>query len=64
VDERSYRVSLHKAAKYGRQLELTEIFLVFFVESVDDKSRKTYEVDYPDEETGVKVLPIFVETGN
>lgn len=64
VDERNYRLSLQKAAKYGMQLELSEIFLVFFVESVDDKSRKTYEVDYPDKETGVKVLPIFVETGN
>jgi hypothetical protein len=64
VDERNYRESLQKAAKYGKQLVLAEIFLVVFVESIDDKSRKTYEVDYPDKETGVKVLPIFVETGN
>ena len=64
VDERNYRVSLAKAARYGKQLELPEIFLVFFVESVDDKSRKTYEKDYPDKETGVTVSPIFVETGN
>jgi hypothetical protein len=64
VDERNYRESRQKAAKYGKQLQLPEIFLVFFVESVDDKSRKTYEVDYPDKETGVKVLAIFVETGN
>lgn len=63
VDERNYRDSLQKAAKYGKQLELAEIFLVIFVESIDDKSRKTYEVDYLDNETGVKVLPIFVETG-
>jgi hypothetical protein len=64
VDERNYRDSLQKAAKYGKQLELSEIFLVVFVESIDGKSRKKYEVDYPDKETGVKVLPIFVETGN
>ena len=64
VDERNYRESLQKAAKYGKQLELAEIFLVIFVDSIDDKSRKTYEVDYADKETGVEVLPIFVETGN
>lgn len=64
VDEGNYRVSLAKAAKYGKQLQLPEIFLVFFVEFVDDKSRKTYEVDYPDKETGVIVFPIFVEIGN
>jgi hypothetical protein len=64
TNERNYKESLEKAAKYGKQLELTEIFLVFFVESIDDKNRIKYEADYPDKETGVNVLPIFIETGN
>ncbi len=64
TNERNYKESLEKAAKYGKQLELTEIFLVFFVESIDDKNRIKYEGDYPGKETGVNVLPIFIETGN
>jgi hypothetical protein len=48
---------------YGNLLQLTEISLIFFVEYIDDMHRKTYETDYIDEETEVKVVPIFVETG-
>ncbi|MCK4762504.1 MAG: AAA-like domain-containing protein [Candidatus Aminicenantes bacterium] len=63
TDQPGYRQALKQAARYGRQLQLDEIFLVFFVESIDDKSRRTYEVDYVDEETKVKVRPVFIETG-
>jgi len=41
---------------------LDEITLVFFVEYVDDANRAKYETVYQDEETGVKVRPVFVET--
>jgi len=38
--------------------------LIFFIESIDDENKIKYETDFDDPETGVKVMPIFVETGN
>ncbi|MEE4356317.1 MAG: hypothetical protein V2I97_07590, partial [Desulfococcaceae bacterium] len=64
TDEAGYRDSLKQAARYGKQLKLSEIHLVFFVEYADDANREKYEKDYTDEDTGVTVKPVFVETGN
>jgi hypothetical protein len=50
-NERNYTEALKQASKYGKRLELDEIFLVVFVE-------------YSGTGTGVKVIPIFIETGN
>ena len=58
-----YKKALIKAAHYGKQLSLKEISLIFFVESIDDESRKIYEIDFDDKETGVRVEVIFVEMG-
>ena len=55
--------SMDQAAKYGKQWRLEEIWLISFVEYVDDATRQKYEVTYVDQETGVKVMPLFVETG-
>jgi hypothetical protein len=59
----NYRQSLVRAARYGKQLGLDEIFLVFFVDSIDEENRGRYEKNYRDEETGVQVIPLFVATG-
>ena len=64
TDESGYHKALGQAALYGRQLGLSEISLIFFVEYVDDANREKYEKDHTDEETGVRVTPTFVETGN
>ncbi len=61
--EGMYKEALKQAAKYGKRLSLKEIGLVFFVESIDAGNREKYEKDYFDEEAGVTVLPIFVESG-
>ena len=66
-----YQRSLRQAAAYGRQLGpvlsgvegLAEITLAFFVEQVDDANRTKYEAVYVDAETGVRVAPVFVQTG-
>ncbi len=42
---------------------LTEITLALFIEAVDDANRAKYEAVYEDQETGVTVRPVFVETG-
>ena len=57
------RVIMGQAARYGQQLGLTEITLALFVEAVDDANRAKYEAVYEDQETGVTVRPVFVETG-
>ncbi|MEE4356341.1 MAG: hypothetical protein V2I97_07710, partial [Desulfococcaceae bacterium] len=63
-NRRAYREALEQAARYGKQLKLSEIHLVFFVEYADDANREKYEKDWTDEDTGVTVKPVFVETGN
>jgi hypothetical protein len=61
---KEYNIALKQAAHYGRQLGLKQISLIFFVEAIDHESRKKHEIDFDDEETKVKVEPIFVEIGN
>ncbi|MCP4344499.1 MAG: hypothetical protein GY795_03110 [Desulfobacterales bacterium] len=63
TDETGYNEALNQAARYGKQLELSEVSLVFFVEYIDNTNREKYEKNYTDEETGVRVMPVFVETG-
>lgn len=60
---KDYQDALLQAARYGKQLHLTEISLVIFVESIDEKHRNMYEAAYLDQDTGTTVFPIFVETG-
>jgi hypothetical protein len=63
-DNPGYKKALKKAAQYGQQLKLEEISLIFFIESIKDEIREKYEAVYFDQKTKVKVVPIFVETGN
>ncbi len=62
-DEFAFNEALDQAAAYGDQLGLSEITLAFFVESVDEANRRKYEKNHLNEELGVKVIPVFVETG-
>ncbi|MDM8524566.1 AAA-like domain-containing protein [Desulfococcaceae bacterium HSG8] len=64
TDETGYHEALAQAAGYGKQLGLAEVSLVFFVEYIDDANREKYEKIHTDEETGVLVAPMFVDTGN
>ena len=63
VDAYEYRRAIGQAARYGRSLGLDEITLAFFVEGIDEANRARYEVPHHDEETGVVVHPVFIETG-
>jgi len=62
-DNAAFRMALEKAAHYGKQLGLSEIFLVNFIESIDDKTRETYQKPYREVVTGVIVKPFFIQTG-
>ncbi len=59
-----YKKALKQAAFYGKQLKQKEISLILFTENINDENRKELEADYDDPDTGVKVMPIFVATGN
>lgn len=66
TDHAGYGDALKQAAGYGKQLRLDNIYLVFFIESIDEKHRQIYEKDYRDAGTadpGVTVHPVFIETG-
>jgi hypothetical protein len=64
TDLSGYRDALEQAALYGKNLEMEQIYLVFFIEKIDEKNKKTYEADYLHQETQVTVHPIFIQTGN
>ena len=53
-----------KAGTYALNPDMSVLdALALFVEAVDDANRAKYETVYVDEETGVVVRPVFVETG-
>jgi uncharacterized protein YwqG len=64
ANQAGYREALRQAAKYGKQLRVTEIWLVLFVEAVDDQNRERFEMVYTDKNTGIVVHPLFVQTGS
>jgi hypothetical protein len=59
-----YQKALGQAAKYGSQLGVTQIWLVLFVEEVDEQNRERFETVYTDKKTGIVVHPLFVQTGS
>jgi hypothetical protein len=59
-----YKKSLTRAAEYAAELGQNIVYLILFIEEVNDENRKKFEVVYEDDGTGVKVIPIFVETSN
>lgn len=58
-----YRYALTQAVGDANQLQLSEIWLILFVESVNDENRQRYQVRYTDTTTDVVVHPLFVVTG-
>jgi hypothetical protein len=64
ANQADYQNALGQAAKYGSQLGVSEIWLVLFVEEVDDQNRERFETVYTDKKTGIVVHPLFVQTGS
>jgi hypothetical protein len=62
-DRSYYKDALTQAARYGKQLGLTEITLVFFIGQIDDTNRQKLETPHTDNERKICVKPIFIETG-
>ncbi len=62
-DDAGYKLALKQAAQYGKQLQLSEIYLITFVESIDEANRQKYEAEVLDPGTKVTVKPVFIRTG-
>ncbi len=62
TDQAGYKTSLAQAAHYGKQLNLKEIYLLVFVPTIDEETRKKHEVDYKNNNSDSIVKPIFIET--
>jgi len=62
-NEALFQDAQEKAAHYGKQLGLSEIFLVSFIESIDEETRTFFEKPYLEPESGVTVKPFFILTG-
>ncbi len=62
-DRYTYRLAVNRAAEYAIQLGTRELFLIFFIESIDAENRLALEAPHREGEAGVEVRPIFVETG-
>ena len=58
-----YTKALTQAAKYGHQLGHEQMWLVFFIDSIDDDNRRLFETTYVDESTSVTVQPLVVVVG-
>jgi hypothetical protein len=61
ANQRAYNKALIQAAKYGQQLGVSSIWLVLFIENIDENNRQRLEVSYTN--SGVTVYPQFVQTG-
>ncbi len=58
----AYNEALRQAAWYGKQLQLTAITLILFIDTIDEEYRTKYEAVYHDSATHVTVQPVFVAT--
>jgi len=63
-DKPAYHQALEQAALYAKQLNSDTVYLIVFVEYINEEYRNRYEKDYQDKESGVTVVPVFVATGN
>jgi hypothetical protein len=64
ANQASYRKALKQTAKYAKELGVSEIWLVLFVEVVDDRNRQLFQMDYTDDNWLVVVHPLFVQIGS
>jgi hypothetical protein len=62
TNEPTYQQALRQIAHYGQRLQRKEMFLIRFVELIDDANRTRYEDPFVDAQRGVTVFPIFVVT--
>lgn len=57
-----YQIAIGQAARYATTLQVTEIWLGVFVDSIDDENRSRLEAPQLDANTGVTVHPVFIIT--
>jgi len=60
ASQKQYQAAVTQAVTYGQRLNVSEVWVVFFVEVISDEQRAQYEVPYQDAATGVLVHSVFV----
>lgn len=58
----AYQEALKQAARYAKSMNFATIWLIFFVDAIDDANRQRLETIYQDGATNVEVQPVFVAT--
>ena len=51
-DRYAYKLAINRSAEYAIQLGIQNIYLIFFIESIDEENRRALEAPHRDEETG------------
>lgn len=59
--EKGYHDALKQASHYCSKLNLSEITLVFFIETIDERNKQKYEKLFFDKDNQVTVVPVFIE---
>lgn len=62
LNRHEYKKAIGQAARYAKKLQRTKIWLLFFIEVLDEKNRQDLEKIVVDPETGVPVEIVFVTT--
>ena len=57
-----YQRAIGQSARYAKSLGLSEIWMVVFVEIIDDDNRQQLEKPQLEVETSVTIHPVFVIT--
>ncbi|MEM7533057.1 MAG: AAA-like domain-containing protein [Chloroflexota bacterium] len=63
INRQKHQEALEQAARYGQELQLSEAWLITFIETMTDEQRTSLEITYQDPTTGVTVHPVFITTG-
>lgn len=63
INRREYQYALDQAAGYAHELAVQDIWLLFFIEVIDDDNRQQLEKTYIDPIYNVTVHPIFITIG-
>lgn len=62
VDAYAYRNALQQALRYAEQMQLQTMWLVFFVQNINDENRQRYESAFVDHNSGILIQPVFIAT--
>ncbi|MGE5341275.1 MAG: AAA-like domain-containing protein [Candidatus Omnitrophota bacterium] len=64
TDQAGYQAALKQAAVYANQLNMRDIYLVSFIDSIDEENKAKFETPFHAPDIHVTVHPVFIQTGS